>query len=120
MIQRYSTLRKETRESRNGNARFRRGVRLRDGFRCHAERLMGASWWRCGKRTQLDPHHVYPRAQCGAAIFDPDVGLGVCPNCHEQLTRHEPGVRVPFMALLRAYEAIAAVSKVPPTKPERE
>ncbi|MBC5805655.1 MAG: hypothetical protein ACR2KS_10285 [Candidatus Eremiobacter antarcticus] len=115
VINRYTHLKHETDETRRGNATFRAGVKARDGFRCHAERRSIAGiWFSCGKRTSPDPHHIYPRRNCGAAIFDPNVGIAVCRQCHDDLTNHKGDVRVPLVRVKVAYETIQLAAKLPP------
>ena len=44
---------------------------------------------RCGN-VPISGHHVFGRNKMGSA-FDPDSGLGICPECHDGWARLRPG-----------------------------
>ena len=72
--------------NRRVQARFRRQVLDRDGWRCV----------RCGKASRLEAHHIIP-VEAGGEAADPDNGLTLCIGCHlahhgnEQRHLSDPG-----------------------------
>ena len=114
--------RKDTRADED---RQRRAVRARDGNECRFERLhsnrrgpLGDLWYPCGSKSASDTCHIYPRRDCGKAIFHVDVALLGCRDCHDAYDGRtfERTVRVPPAREEAAWAVIAASSKVLPAR----
>jgi hypothetical protein len=80
------------------NRAFRKAVLERDEMRCRMNHPSGtlrfveipgkedpngdyAVYFICGKPA-VDAAHVFSRAQCGRAKYDPDVAIASCRKCH--------------------------------------
>ena len=103
--------RKDTRADED---RQRRAVRARDGNVCRFEVwTAGNGWLPCGKKSASDTCHVYPRRECGKAVFHDDVALLGCRDCHDAYDGRtfELQVRVPPAREEAAWAVIAASSR---------
>jgi 5-methylcytosine-specific restriction endonuclease McrA len=100
-------------ETLAAEAKLRREVYLRDGWRCCFEVFTRAGdWERCGKRAN-ECCHVIRRSQAPAARYEPDNALRGCRDCHQKYDAREEGIRVPLQVWNRAIKRISQVSKVP-------
>lgn len=92
----------------------RQAVIERSGGRCEFEILTHLGWLRCGSipwQYGIQVCHVIRRAQCGDAVYSPDVAIAGCKKCHDAFDhrshpREWDRVRVPEVAVARAIAAV--------------
>jgi len=42
-----------------------------------------------GKRVRLNVHHIMKWSSASSLRYDPDNGITLCKNCHDDVTGHE-------------------------------
>jgi 5-methylcytosine-specific restriction endonuclease McrA len=61
---------------------FRNKVLKRDKFTCQMCSKKGKKVW-------LNVHHIMKWSSASALRYDPDNGITLCKNCHDEVTGHE-------------------------------
>jgi hypothetical protein len=119
-MRRAAELRRKTKltskpQTLRANTRLRASVMRRSEGLCEFLRWVPVhglhAWVRCNAPA-VDTAHIFKRADCGKAKYDPRCSLAACRACHERYDANRIGISVALDTMDEATKVIDKASKV--------